>query len=279
MGATQAGDRGGRFGGGRRRIRVVVLAGGAIIGGAGLWLVARGDVAAHFAARDARSAIARQRWAEAAPALERWMAFRPESAEAHFLKARVAFEQGRLAEVGTLLDRAQWLGYPERPLYRLRALRLVRLRRFIEAEPILLHLLDESAMPDPPLDEALARVFLETYRLETAVKVLERWIRDDPRDPARISGGPRSIAGWRWITPRRRSDITAPRWTGTRTWTRPGSAWRTRSVISTAGARRPGNTAATSSINRAMRAATSAWPRSRSSRGTNRRPCGTSTGR
>ncbi len=124
-----------------------------------------------------------RRFETAVPALDRWLRASPDSAEAHFVKSQVCFELARFDETSQALDRAQWLGYPERPIYRLRALLLVRLRRYIEAEPILLHMLDESREPDPEVDEALTLVFLETYRLELAVKVIERWIRDAPRDP------------------------------------------------------------------------------------------------
>ena len=119
------------------------------------------------------------------PALDRWLRASPDSAEAHFVKSQVYFELARFDETSQALDRAQWLGYPERPIYRLRALLLVRLRRYIEAEPILLLPADESQEPDPEADEALTLVFLETYRLELAVKVIERWIRDAPPYVAR----------------------------------------------------------------------------------------------
>jgi tetratricopeptide (TPR) repeat protein len=159
-----------------------VVVGSFVVAAAALWVVVRARSPAQAAARAARRAVARGQWAEATAPLERWLAVRPEAAEAHFLKAQAGFQLGHLAEAEHALDRAQWLGYPERPIYRLRALVLVRRRRFIEAEPILLHLLDESPEPDPQADEALTRVFLETYRLESAVKVIQRWIRDAPRD-------------------------------------------------------------------------------------------------
>jgi tetratricopeptide (TPR) repeat protein len=154
-----------------------------VVVAAALVAAVRATVPAQAAARAARRAMARGEWDAAAAALDRWLALRPEAAEVHFLKAQACFQLGQVAEAEHALDRAQWLGYPERPLYRLRALILVRRRRFIAAEPILLHLLDESPEPDAPVDEALTRVFLETYRLDSAVKVIRRWIRDAPRDP------------------------------------------------------------------------------------------------
>ncbi len=135
-----------------------------------------------LAARQARRAIARAQFDRAIPLLDHWRALDPSSSEIPLLEAQARFEQGDFAPVGQLLDRAIWLGCPERPVFRLRALLLVKQGRFIEAEPILLNLLNEAQAPDPPLDEALTRVFLETYRLDQAVKMIKLWIRHAPRD-------------------------------------------------------------------------------------------------
>jgi tetratricopeptide (TPR) repeat protein len=182
MSAKEAGTRRNLLGGMAKRKWLVVLLSTLALGLA-VALAARGQFTAYMAAREARQAVAVRRFELAVPALDRWLRSSPDSAEAHFVKSQVYFELARFDETSQALDRAQWLGYPERPLYRQRALLLVRLRRYVEAEPILLHLLDESQEPDPEADEALTLVFLETYRLELAVKVIERWVRDAPRDP------------------------------------------------------------------------------------------------
>jgi tetratricopeptide (TPR) repeat protein len=111
------------------------------------------------------------------------LAARPDDAEAHFLKARVAFGRDRPSEVRRELDRAAALGYPEREIKRHRGFLLVLTRRYVEAEPYLVAAAREMRGPDPELEEALARVFLQTYKLNLAARVLERWTRDAPGDP------------------------------------------------------------------------------------------------
>lgn len=145
--------------------------------------VATGSLSRYVDARAARRLIASGELERARDPLERWIKADPDDAEAYFLRAQIESAGGRSAEAFRDLDRSQWLGFAERPIYRLRALILVRLGRFFEAEPILLHLLDESSHPDPQADEALTRIFLETYRLENAIAFLNRWVRDAPRDP------------------------------------------------------------------------------------------------
>lgn len=142
----------------------------------------RAALSAYLAAREARRAVAAGRSDEAAGPVDRWLRAAPDSPEAHFLKARVAYVAGRVDEASLHLDRAQWLGYPERPAARLRALIWVRTGRYAEAEPALAYRLGKSAGRDPEADEALSRVLLETYRLDAAAWVLTRWARDAPGD-------------------------------------------------------------------------------------------------
>ena len=117
-----------------------------------------------------------------APPISRWLWASADSSLGHFLKARDAYVRGHLDEARFHLDRAQRGGHPEREVSRLRALIAVRLGRYAEAEPILIRLLTTSPAPDPEAGEALTRIFLETYRLEPAARVIDRWIRDAPRD-------------------------------------------------------------------------------------------------
>lgn len=161
-----------------RRVLVVVAILAVVTAG-----IAQRPIRAMLAARQARRAIARLEFERAIPLLDHWRALDPSHSEIPLLEAQARYELGQYAPVSQLLDRATWLGCPERPVFRLRALLLVKQGRFIEAEPILLNLLNESSAPDPPLDEALTRVFLETYRLDHAVKIIQVWIRDAPRDP------------------------------------------------------------------------------------------------
>src|SRR5438105_14720398 len=147
MKATRVTPQGQRSSRVRRRLRAAAVALVLVLAVA-LVLAARGDFTVLLAARSARRALAAGHVAEAATPVDRWLRARPDSAEAHFLKARVAYAQGRLDEAAFHLDRAHWLGHSERPVERLRALLRVRLRKFAEAEPVLARLLSESAEPD-----------------------------------------------------------------------------------------------------------------------------------
>ncbi len=106
----------------------------------------------------------------------------PTAAEPHALLAQVALEEGDLGKVTDHLTQARALGYPKNELERLHAVTLARIGRFAEAEPILFRLYQSQVEPDPAVDEALARLYLMTYRLRQAEQVLRRWIRDAPRD-------------------------------------------------------------------------------------------------
>jgi predicted Zn-dependent protease len=133
-------------------------------------------------AQAARAGVAAGKPAAARAPLLRWLRARPSSAEAHALLAEVALAQGDLGEVARELNRARELGCSQAQWERVHALTLARLGRYLEAEPILTRLWNEQAQSDPAVDEALARIYLRTYRLNKARAVLERWIHDAPSD-------------------------------------------------------------------------------------------------
>jgi len=136
-------------------------------------------------ARDAqavRDALAAGRPAWAAEPLRRWLRARPSSGEAHALQAEVALADNDFAEVKREFNQASALGYAEEKLERLRAIWLARLGNFGEAEPVLTRLWNTSATIDPAVDEALARIYLKTYRLRSARAAIRRWIQDAPAD-------------------------------------------------------------------------------------------------
>jgi tetratricopeptide (TPR) repeat protein len=153
--------------------------------------------------RAARRALTAGRFAEARAPIEHWLQARPQSAEAHFLKARVALALEGPREVITSLERATALGHPELEVALLRAMLDSKLGRHGEAEPILRLSFESSLEPDAQRDEALARVYLETYDLQRAVVVLDRWALDAPNDPrpylwrtevdSRVNGNPSLI--------------------------------------------------------------------------------------
>jgi len=146
----------------------------------GLWL--RGDV---FAAREpqiVRRALAAGRLDEAAQALERWLRSSPDSAEAHYFKARIAWAQNDFPTVNRELARAETLGHAWQAVARLRGLLLARGNQLSEAEPLLRQALVGSHGFDPEVGEALTRLYLKTFRLGEAATVLDRWLREVPDD-------------------------------------------------------------------------------------------------
>ena len=138
--------------------------------------------AARRAAQAARLAIASGRHREAREPLARWLRAQPGAFEAHLLLAQVALEEGDLGKVSDQLNQARDLGCPKAELERLHAVTLARIGRFAEAEPILTRLYNSATKPDPAVDEALARLYLMTYRLRQAEQVIHQWMRDAPRD-------------------------------------------------------------------------------------------------
>src|SRR5262249_50816010 len=129
-----------------------------------------------------RGALAAGRLEEAARALAHWLNSAPQSGEAHYLAARLAWARNDLASVDRELGRARVLGYPRKPLGRLRGLALARTNQTSQAEPLLRRAFDESRTVDPEVAEALARIYLGTFRLTAAGSILDRWIREAPGD-------------------------------------------------------------------------------------------------
>lgn len=133
-------------------------------------------------ARTVREALAAGHPRRAREALDRWLAARPDSAEAHALRAEVALAKDDFAEVKIAFNRARDLGWPQEKLDRLQAIWQSKLGQFVPAEPVLTRIWTTSEKTDPGVDEALARIFLKTYRLKKAKAVIERWIVDAPED-------------------------------------------------------------------------------------------------
>ncbi len=152
----------------------------ALIGGAILWV--RENRAVERDAQAARTAIAGGRTSAAREPLQRWLEARPNSAEAHALRSELALAEGEFDRVKPEFNQARALGYPEAKLERLRAIWSARIGQYAEAEPVLARLWTESEKTEPAIDEALARIYLKTYRLARAKAVIERWIEDAPTD-------------------------------------------------------------------------------------------------
>lgn len=134
------------------------------------------------AAREARSAFAAGRFAEAGPLTSQWLSAQPDSSEAHLLKGRLAVAASKPDEAAEELRRAQSLGHPRDELALLQALIESKVGRHAEAEPVLRRAFEQQQMPDRQVDEALAKVYLETYDLTRSAAVLTVWSRDFPDD-------------------------------------------------------------------------------------------------
>jgi Flp pilus assembly protein TadD len=134
------------------------------------------------AAREARRAVAAGRYEDCAAVLTNWLGSEPGSSEAHLLKGRVAVASSKLNEAADELKRAQELGHPTDELALLQALIATKLGRHAEAEPVLRRAFEQQHTPDRQVDEALAKVYLETYDLARSDAVLKVWARDFPDD-------------------------------------------------------------------------------------------------
>jgi tetratricopeptide (TPR) repeat protein len=148
---------------------------------ASVWLYRRG-----FQERELQiveRALAEGRLDESSQALARLLAVSPNSAKAHYFKARIAWAQNDLATVDEETVRAFELGYERAPLARLRGLLLALSKnQKSEAEVLLREVFDSSRELDTEVAEALARIYLGTFQLGEAAAVLDRWSREVPGD-------------------------------------------------------------------------------------------------
>jgi tetratricopeptide (TPR) repeat protein len=145
-------------------------------------IMIRAELAVWADARSTHRLLGLGNYREARVVLDRWLQKRPSSAEATFLLARSLLGLRDYDQGFPMLERAARLGYPIPRIERARAIALAWMGRYQEAEPTLRRLTQPSSIPDPEVDEALAKCFLETFQLIAADQVLDRWIRDAPDD-------------------------------------------------------------------------------------------------
>jgi len=119
---------------------------------------------------------------EASVVLERWLKNQPQAAEAHYLKARLAWAQNDFPLANDELTRARALGYALQPLAGLRGLLLAQTGHTTEAEPLLREVVDGTEKLDPDIAETLTHIYLGGFRLGRAADLLDRWVRDWPGD-------------------------------------------------------------------------------------------------
>src|SRR5262249_11666603 len=129
------------------RARRVGVAVGSVLVLAAIGVLIRGEGAVRAEASATRRAAAGRRFAAAEAALGRWLRARPRSAEARYLKARVALAMSRPQEAVAELVAARALGHPAAPLDRLDAIIRANAGRYAEAEPVLRHVLEHSDAP------------------------------------------------------------------------------------------------------------------------------------
>ena len=118
----------------------------------------------------------------ASAALSRLEARRPGSAEVEYFKARLAWRREDGAAVLDHLRKARDLGYPESPLNRLVGLLYARSGQPEKAEPMLLQAWETSTGNDPEVADALCRIFFESFRVDPALAVIDRWESRAPDD-------------------------------------------------------------------------------------------------
>ncbi len=165
----------------RRRIligtAVLILVTAGIMG---IWL--RGEVTAWRQARTVRRALDEGHLDEAAAVIEHWLKTEPRSAEAHYLRARLAWGQSDFRSAFEELTQARTLGYQAQAMAGLRGLLMARANQSSEAEPLLRQALEGSREFDPDVANALTRIYLSEFRLGRATEVLDRWLREAPGD-------------------------------------------------------------------------------------------------
>jgi tetratricopeptide (TPR) repeat protein len=146
----------------------------------GVWL--RGEVTAWRQARTVRRALDEGHLDEAAAVIENWLKTEPRSAEAHYLRARLAWGRSDFRSAFEELAQARALDYQPQAMAGLRGLLMARANQFSEAEPLLRQALEGSREFDPEVADVLTRIYLSEFRLGRATEVLDRWLRESPGD-------------------------------------------------------------------------------------------------
>lgn len=139
-------------------------------------------VAEDPSATTARNAIAHGNYDQAEAAIKRWLSADPKAAEAYYLQARVDLARDHGQEALESMGSAVKLGYAKEALSALRAVMMVRAGKSDEAEAPLAEALHSSDAPQPEVAEALAKIYLATFRIDAARHTVRRWMKDAPDD-------------------------------------------------------------------------------------------------
>jgi Tfp pilus assembly protein PilF len=166
----------------RTTLRLAVLA---ILcaGAAGVVSVAGAWVREYRWARSVRQSFTARKFEQSRALLRSWLVARPLSGEAHYYEAWLALKDDRPSDAFNAIQQAKKLGFDEELLQCLTAILQSRVGRFSEAEPILQQAFDRGSEPRPEVARELARIYLQTFRLNQAAKAIERWKALAPTDP------------------------------------------------------------------------------------------------
>jgi predicted Zn-dependent protease len=135
------------------------------------------------AANAARKALAERRFDDARAEIDRWAKLAPRSGEPDYVRAQLELTLQHPNEVVAAIKRATDLGLDEKKLTVMRAILQTRAGQFAAAEPVLRPEFVSGAEPRVAIAEAMARIYLSTYRLTEAGVALDRWIAAAPTDP------------------------------------------------------------------------------------------------
>jgi Flp pilus assembly protein TadD len=132
--------------------------------------------------RAVRGCFAARQYQVASGLLQRWLALRPRSSEAHYYKAWQALALDQPAEAVGSIEQARKLGFDPTLLGCMTAIYQARGERFNEAEPVLEQAFLGEIEPRDMVAKELARIYLSTYRLNRAAQAIERWRSLAPED-------------------------------------------------------------------------------------------------
>jgi tetratricopeptide (TPR) repeat protein len=179
---AQRGSDGGPLSNWRSLRYFLVAAGLALVAGLG-FLVLKTSIAEIRWSRSARQAFAARDFVQARLITQAWLEARPTSGEAHYYRARLALVEDRPRDAVEAMQEAKKQGFDEESLRCLRAILQARTGQFGSAEPVLRQAYDREVEPRPEIACELARVYLKTFRLSEAARVIERWQTLDQSDP------------------------------------------------------------------------------------------------
>ncbi len=130
----------------------------------------------------ARIAVDAGRIDEAERLLDAWTVADPRSGEPDYYRALLDLRTNRPVEGLDAMRRSIAKGYPEGPILVLRAILMARAGKLAEAEPTLATAFQEASEPRSEVAEGLSRIYLRTFRLGEAIKVLDAWSKFAPDD-------------------------------------------------------------------------------------------------